>query len=281
MSQEQEQIESTPEQDNADFLSGFNAVRPGDEQSPEPVAAANDVDPKKPEGEAEEQIQESPGAPSEEPTYFGLSESQIKSLLERSAQVDDIKDQLRKAYGKIGELNSAVQNFSQQRQPTPNTAPANDDHAEMSDWEKDFPELAQLAEAKARKIVQESLGNISAQQSGGVSRDEVIRETNLAIMDATYDGWRDTVASQDFSLWIATQPENVQETFNTTVSAKVLGGILSSFDAWKTKTNDRSTKNKSRLEQALLPSGSNSKVTHAPSAHDEFVAGFNAVRAQY
>lgn len=280
MSQEQEQIESTPEQDNADFLSGFNAVRPGDEQSPEPVVA-NDVEPNKPDGEQEEQADEEPGKQSEEPTFFGLSESQVKSLLERSAQVDDIKDQLRKAYGKIGELNSTVQKLSEQRQPTPAAAPAGEENAELSDWERDFPELAQVAESRARKIVQEAMGGLSTQQTETLSMEEIVRETNIAIMDATHDGWRETVSSQDFSLWIATQPESVQETFNTTVSAKVLGGILSEFDSWKAKTNDRTTRNKTRLEQALLPSGSSGKVTHAPSAHDEFVAGFNSVRAQH
>ena len=118
-------------------------------------------------------------------------------------------------------------------------------------------------------------------QSQSISRDEIVREANLAIMDANYDGWRDTINTQDFALWIATQPADVQEQFNNTVSAKVLGGVLSSFDNWKNKVADRGNKSKARLEQALIPSGNAAKVSHAPSAHDEFVAGFNAVRANY
>lgn len=279
MDQEQEQIEQSAEQDNADFLSGFNAVRPDDAQAlPE---QKQEVAPEETPAQ-EEAAKEEAKAEADEPTFFGMSESQIKSLLERSAQVDEIKDQLRKAHGKIGELNSTVQNLSSQRQQPTQQAPATSlDEGEMSQWEQDFPELAQLAEAKARKIATEMMSGQVNSQSQSISRDEIVREANLAIMDANYDGWRDTINTQDFALWIATQPADVQEQFNNTVSAKVLGGVLSSFDNWKNKVADRGNKSKARLEQALIPSGNAAKVSHAPSAHDEFVAGFNAVRANY
>lgn len=279
MDQEQEQIEQSAEQDNADFLSGFNAVRPDDAQAlPE---QKQEVAPEETPAQ-EEAAKEEAKAEADEPTFFGMSESQIKSLLERSAQVDEIKDQLRKAHGKIGELNSTVQNLSSQRQQPTQQAPATSlDESEMSQWEQDFPELAQLAEAKARKIATEMMSGQANSQSQSISRDEIVREANLAIMDANYDGWRDTINTQDFALWIATQPADVQEQFNNTVSAKVLGGVLSSFDNWKNKVADRGNKSKARLEQALIPSGNAAKVSHAPSAHDEFVAGFNAVRANY
>ena len=47
MPEEQEQIEQSAEQDNADFLSGFNAVRPDDAQAlPEQkVEAAPEIEP--------------------------------------------------------------------------------------------------------------------------------------------------------------------------------------------------------------------------------------------
>lgn len=279
MDQEQEQIEQSAEQDNADFLSGFNAVRPDDAQAlPEQKQEATPEETPAQEEAAKEEAK----AEADEPTFFGMSESQIKSLLERSAQVDEIKDQLRKAHGKIGELNSTVQNLSSQRQQPTQQAPATSlDEGEMSQWEQDFPELAQLAEAKARKIATEMMSGQVNSQSQSISRDEIVREANLAIMDANYDGWRDTINTQDFALWIATQPADVQEQFNNTVSAKVLGGVLTSFDNWKNKVADRGNKSKARLEQALIPSGNAAKVSHAPSAHDEFVAGFNAVRANY
>lgn len=288
MTQEtQEQVEQTPEQATAEFEAGFNSIRSDDVTPPEPkeVAAETSVtdtevsdDGKKAEAEAEP----------EEPTFLGMTESQIKSLLERATRIDALEQQLQKAHGKIGELNRTVTEYSSRNQkPTQQqAAPANDENAgEVGQWEQDFPEFAALAEAKARKIAAEMMQGQQPSQQQAIDadaiKDQIVRETNIAIMDANYDGWRDTVASQDFSLWIATQPAEVQETFNNTVSAKALGSILSSFDNWKNKVGDRSAKNKARLEQALIPTGNGSKVTHAPTAHDEFVAGFNAIRASY
>lgn len=282
---EQEQIEQTAEQAAADFEAGFNSIlsdgtSPPEQKVVEPEKVADQADP-----EAEKQeSQESANAETDEPMYFGMSESQIKSLLERTTRIDALEQQLQKAHGKIGELNRTVTEYAQHKPTQQQAAPANSaSEEEVSQWEKDFPELAALAEAKARRIASEMMQGSQQQQAvdASISRDEMIRETNIAIMDATFDGWRDTVSSQDFSLWIATQPADVQETFNTTVSAKALGSILTSFDSWKNKVGDRAGKNKARLEQALIPTGNGSKVTHAPSAHDEFVAGFNSVRAQY
>ena len=276
MTTEAEQ-QAADEQESAAFSAGFDSIR-GTEGEPPPVQQDDDRD-DEPESGAEPE----PEAAEEEALAgIGLTASEIKSLLQRAAKVDSIEDALGKAHGKIGELNSTVQNLSSQRQQPTQQAPATSlDEGEMSQWEQDFPELAQLAEAKARKIATEMMSGQVNSQSQSISRDEIVREANLAIMDANYDGWRDTINTQDFALWIATQPADVQEQFNNTVSAKVLGGVLTSFDNWKNKVADRGNKSKARLEQALIPSGNAAKVSHAPSAHDEFVAGFNAVRANY
>ena len=279
MSQEQEHIEQTSEQNTADFMAGFNAVRNSDAEAPEMQA----VEAEKKEDEpvtAEEQTTDATEAAAEEQTFFGMTESQIKSLLERSAKVDSIEDQLRRANGKIGELNGTLQQLAAQRQPTQHApAPPLEDE-ELKRWAEDFPEVSAIAEARARQIASEMMQGMQ-QQAPAFDKNEMIRETNIAILDATQDGWRETINSQDFALWIATQPADVQEAYATTNSAKVLGGVLNSFNGWKAKTEDRGAKSKARLESALLPSGGTAKVSHAPTANDEFLAGFNAVRSQY
>ena len=60
---------------------------------------------------------------------------------------------------------------------------------------------------------------------------------------------------------------------------EAIGGVISGFKDWKKSTQDRSAKNKQRLEQALTPGGG-SKVTTAHSAEDEFVAGFYSARGR-
>ncbi len=260
----------TEEQDAADFMAGFNGVRDPGEESPEPRAEEpkEEQDPE----EATAEIEES------EPLFFGMTESQVKSLLERSARVDSIEEQLRKANGKIGELNGTLQTLSAQRKAAPDPSEGDDG----SDLENDFPEFRDIADARARKIASEMIQEYAKNNivQPGPDRDEIIRDANIAIMDATYDGWRETLSSQDFSLWIATQPDNVQQTYQTTVSAKELGTIVKTFDAWKTNAQSKGNRNKQRLEQAIIPEGNSSRVKHAPSPQDDFLAGFNSVRNQ-
>lgn len=263
------------QQDDAAFAAGFNEVRNGADdfgQSPEPEQ-------KEPEAAKEPEQAPEPGA--EQPVFAGLTESQIKSLLERSARVDAIEDQLRKAHGKIGELNGTLQELkSHKGQPTQSAPAAPVDDEELAAVVRDYPEFAKLAEDRARRIVAEAMAGNTPQQGPSPDdlRAEVSRDVQMLLMDTLHDGWRDTVQSQDFSLWIATQPAEVQQRYATTESAKELAGILKSFTTTREATQDRSARNRQRLEAALTPSGTSAKTQHAPSAEDEFAAGFYSVR---
>ena len=268
MSQEEQQTE---QQVNDEFEAGFNAVRGSDEQSPEPKEQAPDEQ----QSEAAEQP-ETPEAKQEleeeKPVLAGLTESQIKTLLERASRVDEIEKQLRHAHGKIGELNGSLKELKTAKQPT-QSAPAEQSDESFSDFERDFPEVARLA----RKTVEDHL---KAQQPAQpqVQQGDYQKDIQLALMDTLHDGWRDAVQSQDFSLWLATQPEDVQQTYHTTESAKVLGSVINGFKDWQKSAQSRSAKSKQRLEAALTPNGNPSRVTQAPSADDEFSAGFYSVR---
>lgn len=279
----QEQIETN----DAEFLAGFDAVRASDEQrSPEveeKPAAVEDQPEKQEEPEQTEAQQEADAE--ERPVLAGLTESQIKALLERSAKVDAIEEQLRKAHGAIGELKGRIKEFSTSA-PThaekAAPAPQKIEDPTIAQYAEDFPEFVALADARARQIAAELMQQQSASQPQQQAADpvEFNRNIQLALMDTLHDGWRDTVQSQDFALWIATQPDDVRQKYEPTESARELGGILSGFDAWKKSAANRGAKSKERLEQALTPDGAPSRVRHAPSAEDDFVAGFNAIRGR-
>lgn len=265
------------QQDDAAFAAGFDSVRNASDDfgSPE-VKEPEAKEPEVPEQQEPEQAE--PEA--EKPVLAGLTESQIKSLLERSAKVDAIEDQLRKAHGKIGELNGKLQEFAAHKQPTPSAPAAPVDDAGLAAVERDYPEFAKLAEVRARKIVAEMMAGQTP--ATGPSADEIRAEVNrdmqMLMMDSLHDGWRDTVNSQDFALWIATQPETVQQTYSTTESAKELAGVLAAFTKSRAPQPDKRAQSKQRLEAALLPSGTPAKASHAPSDQDEFMAGFYSVR---
>lgn len=271
----QEQQAQDQENDESEsMLAGFDAIRggsysaPDDRKSPDVEKDTSADDDSGEEDQADDEEQEAP-------VFAGLTESQLKSILERATRVDAIEDQLRKANGKIGELNGTLQEI-QRRRPTQH-APAEDlDDEQIAEFESTFPEFGPAVEARARKIAQEVMQSQQAQ--GQRDPEEISKQVNLAVMNTTHKGWQQTTASDDFKLWIASQPPDVQQTFQTTWDAQELGGIVTAFKSRQQAASARSTKSKQRLEAALTPDGRSSKVVHAATEQDAMQAGFDAVR---
>ena len=274
MSTENQEQQAQEHDDSESMLAGFDAIRGGsysasdDYKSPDADKDTSADDDSGEEDQADDEEQEAP-------VFAGLTESQLKSILERATRVDAIEDQLRKANGKIGELNGTLQEI-QRRRPTQH-APADDlDDEQIAEFESTFPEFGPAVEARARKIAQEVMQSQQAQ--GQRDPEEISKQVNLAVMNTTHKGWQQTTASDDFKLWIASQPPDVQQTFQTTWDAQELGGIVTAFKSRQQAASARSTKSKQRLEAALTPDGRSSKVVHAVTEQDAMQAGFDAVR---
>lgn len=274
--QQSEQNELTQQQEDDAFNAGFDSVRNPDEHQGSPERRDEDDGRSESDDSGKESTPASEPA-AEEAVFAGMTEPQIKMLLERAARVDAIEEQLQKAHGKIGELNRTMMNLqSRPAEPTPQ-APASVDDEFINEFEAQFPEFAPAVEARARRIAQEVM---SQAQSGGVpvSADEIGKQVNLAVMDATNPGWRETVQSTDFSLWIATQPDDVRQTYATTWDHGALGKIVSGFKQHQAAGAVRTNKSKQRLEAALTPESRGGRITHAISDEDAFAAGFESVR---
>lgn len=265
--------QAADEQESAAFNAGFDSVRAGSEGYEPPEQRAEEAAEEGAVPEVEQQEQE------EALAGLGLTASEIKSLLQRAAKVDSIEDALGKAHGKIGELNRTLQELktSGQRQPQ-QFAPAGEyDEEALTEFENTFPEFAPAVEARARRIAQEVMQQ-SEQSGQPADPDAISKAVNLAVMDATHKGWRDTVASQDFDLWITAQPDEVRQTYATTWDHNELGEILGKFTSSRRSAVDRTTKSKQRLESALTPDSRSSRVSHAATEMDAMQAGFDAVR---
>ncbi len=271
MTTEAEQ-QATDEQESAAFNAGFDSIRNGSEGEQPPEHRYEE-----PEDQPQEQEPEQP----EEDALagLGLTASEIKSLLQRAAKVDSIEDALGKAHGKIGELNRTLQELkSSGQRPTQQQAPAGGyDDESLTEFESTFPEFAPAVEARARRIAQEVMQQ-SAQAGQQPDPEAVSKAVNLAVMDATHKGWRDTVASQDFDLWIATQPDSVRQTYATTWDHNELGEILGQFSVSRRAVADRTTKSKQRLEAAITPDSRALRVSRAATELDAMQAGFESVR---
>ena len=296
---DQEQPQQTQEQFDAEVEAAFNAsFNPGDD-SPELKALekAGPNDEAKTDDQEEssgEKAAESEDADDTDPVVFGgLRESQVKTLLERAARVDAIEEQLRKAHGKIGELNGSVIELRQTRQQ-PTVKQQQDDNELIDDsffeaLAADYPELPATIEQKAQRMAQEILEQQGytqqpqeqqyqqPAQSASPDPYEIQKATGIAVMDATHNGWRETVQSQDFQLWLATQPERARVTYENTVDPSELWGIINGFNAHSAAIG-KTTRSRQRLDAAIVPDARSGKVSHAMTEEEAMIAAFNSGR---
>lgn len=265
----------TPEEETkgaaADFNAGFDSVQadPSAEDGPaKPESSSTEAQP----GEE----------PAEEEVFAGMTASQLKGLLARATKVDELEGQIRKAHGKIGELNSTLQELSQ-RAPAP-AAPTADTGQSLEDLETDYPDIAKLADLRARKIVEEALkgrapetANSTEQITAQVSQ-QIQREMEERFMAFQHPDWEQVIKSDDYQVWLAGQPEEQRLRATTTPHATELSQVVGSYKTWKGAAGDRASRSRERLEAGLTPRGVQGQTPTGPTEQDEFRAGFKSVR---
>lgn len=179
----------------------------------------------------------------EEARIAGFTESEIKALLASAARVDTLEQGLRKAYGKIGELNGRLHKqppANEGNDQTAGTAREQAAHqvAESMDIDPsvfgDFSEeaLAKGIDAVAtqkQKPLLERIAQLEARLTGGspqqaaaevpleqvnepshqaaatsdVDAEQMSIAVEQGVLDRTRAGWREKAASNDFNSWIA------------------------------------------------------------------------------
>lgn len=264
--------------DASAFSEGFDSVGKADSQD-EPAKAAPKADseePAKPESEAAKEGEE------EAIAGLGFTASEIKTLLKKIPQVDKLEEQLRKAHGKIGELNSTVQELRQRPAP-PAATPAADEGPSAEELETDYPDIARLVRLQAGKIADErfaALKDNGPALTPGLTAEQVERMLEERSMAQHYgEDWREAIVeSDDYQLWLASQPDDYRERATTTPHASELSKVLDAYKAAKSTAGDRVRRNKERLERSIVPEGTGGKPAVGPSEIDEFRAGFHSVR---
>lgn len=289
---DQEQPQQTREEFDAEVESAFNqTLNPGDEPELK-VYEENPKDESISEGDGEQEVK-AEEVDTDPVVFGGLRESQVKTLLERAARVDAIEEQLRKAHGKIGELKGSMIELRQTRQQPAVKQQQNDnellDDSFFEALAADYPELPATIEQKAQRMAQEILEQQGytqqpqeqqyqqPAQSASADPYEIQKAIGIAVMDATHNGWRETVQSQDFQLWLATQPERARTAYENTVDPSELWGIIDGFNSHSAAIG-KTTRNRQRLDAAIVPDARSGKVSHAMTEEEAMIAAFNSGR---
>ena len=241
-----------------------------------------------PEGAQVPEGQEGGNGLEDDPVVLdGFKRSEVKRLLEQASKVTDLEQQLRKAHGKIGELNTRIQPKAPAQPAAPAHTAAPELPQELRQFEQDFPEFATYAKAllqaqqpaaQVAPPAQEEQTVATAANHGQAELDPVVIE--LAVMDRMHSGWREKVAGQEFSLWLAAQGQEVQSAFAAADTAQAMAAVIGQFDQWeaaKAAQAQKHAKGKQRLAAAVTPQGNAPQPQAALTEDQAFEMGFNAI----
>lgn len=231
--------------------------------------------------------QEIKPAEEEDPVLLdGLKRSELRRLLGNAADVENIKRQLDKAHGNIGELN---RKFQQTAPPAPAAAPAQaapELPPELKQFEADFPEVAQYVRGLVQPQQQRqepppadaplpaTTGEAPAAQAGP---DALAVE--LLVLDRMHSGWREKIGSPDFGLWLASQGEQAQTAFHAAGTADDMAAVIGQYDQWaiaRLAAADKVAKGQQRLQKAVTPAGAAQRPQAALTEQEAFEAALKS-----
>lgn len=263
-------------------------------QTAEPVAESAQPEtteqPETPEpGEAEPENKGEAKTEDEDPVLLdGLKRSELRRLLGNAADVETLKRQIDKAHGHIGELNRRLQ---QTQAPAASRDPAAQElPPELKQLEADYPEVVQLVralvpsqqqrqeEAPPADVQQPAQADAQPAQAGP---DPLAIE--MAVMDRMHKGWREKLATPDFSTWLASQGEQVRQEYDTAQTADAMASVLGKFDQWasaRTAAADKVAKGQQRLQRSMTPSGNAPRPQGAPTEMEAFEAALKAAASR-
>jgi hypothetical protein len=262
--EQDQEVASTPEQDEAAFEAGFAEARGDEPPTPEPVAEEPVAAEPEPEATPEPEI-----------VFAGLTEEQLKTALAKAGEVDELKSQVRQLFGRFGEVNSKLQ--SQNTQPVKVTA------AQLKRLQANFPEFADdLAEDLSGLVLggtsQSAFDPTELKGEFETRLKEIQKASEIKLLRMKHRDWEIVRDSSEFALWEQTLPDTERQELMSSKDAIYVSEQLDTFKAWRDKAQVATVKKRNRLENAVTPQGVPPTGPTTINDDDAFMSGFKAVR---
>ena len=225
--------------------------------------------------------------PAEQPTkdddpevFEGFKRSEIKRLVQSASEVESLKLRLRKAEGKVGELNSRLLQPQAAQPPAPIPALPVEVPEDMKQFEQDYPDIARYI--KAHGLPMQPLPQVAppAAPHAPVAAGEAVAQAELdpmavelAVMDHMHKGWLDKLQSEPFGMWLAAQGDEVKRGYASAQTAAELSAVIGQYDQWsagRQAAADRAAKGQQRLQKAVTPTGNAPRPQAAMTEQEAF-----------
>ena len=295
-------VAQTPEElaaEEAAFSSGFTETR--GETEPEPVVPLGDGETVN-EEVVEPVVDPAPAAVAPPKLIGGLTEEQLTAALARNASLQGTVD---KMAGRMGQLMQQIEAL-RATPPTTQAAQVALD-LKLEKLSGSFPELANLlredlqglqsaqaaapAPAAPVGITQEQIDAMFAERLGTTTA-KLTEQMEVKILSIQHPDWLQVIQTPQFAVYRDNVlPAGVGKQLMESEDSAFISSKLTEFKAWQAAAAAPAPTDpvpppvvtpirKTRLTNAVLPSGSGSAVNVVETEDDAFAAGFKKERAK-
>lgn len=278
LKEEEQTIATEQAAEAAAFMASFEGSNKADEQ---PAPTTTEAPP-----EADKPATETPEPPPAEPV---IAEAAPKAPSPKADDVD-LRGELRKLHGRIGDLNDKLQNAMKAKETE--GKPAVLSPVALTRLKAEYPELSDLLEGD----ISEAIASLAAKKADpqeiadlvarGVAKElhadrheRLLERHENWVKDLWVDqpGGTPTQAYQD---WLKTMTEADVQAFNTSESPVFISRKLDQFYDWKNKQAKTQTEKQNRLKAALtpqgVPKGSSQATSEEEAERKAFEDSFNS-----
>ncbi len=273
------ELEVTASEEQAGFDASFDNARA--EQAPAELAepAQTEANPE----QAEAKSNDEPSHAEAPAANVGLSAEQLTAMLAKLPKIEEVEtmttQELRKVYGKFGEVNQALKELQASMQNS-NKPSLNLSEAKFKRLSEEYPELAELLSEDLKEIgvassPQAQIDPNVIEERVATVKEDLARQMQHNLLLLQHKDYPKIVATDEFKVWAQTLPEEEQQELNNSWDAMYLGEKISSFKDWLNKRNSGTTQRRERLERALIPQGKQAAPTpSAMTEEDGFMLAF-------
>ncbi len=261
--EQNEQNEQTVAKAELDAFEAALSETPKQEAPPEKAPAQKQepiTEPPKPETVTEPDVL--PG--------LGMTAEQLRSTLAKVSRLDKFEKDIQKIYGKFGELQMQKPDKFVTALKEGKLKRFNEEYPELVDSLKE--DLKDPEETPKPVDIDHAVSQRVAEKVG-----EITEAFEKRMISLKHEDWEAEVKTPDFSLWMQTLPEPDQQSVLTSTDAGTVIKYLDDFKGWKEKLSKRdqnTSRNKLRLEAAIVPQGTPGEPPASQTEQQAFDAVF-------
>jgi hypothetical protein len=269
-------------QDDSGLSAGFAKVRGGEPHTDVNDAEITPAEAVGPEVTAAPEVEATPDPEPPEEMIAGMKASELKALLAKSAEVDQLKALIeqnnQKMYGKLGEYQKKINELKQV-----STAKIGKDSLKRLSAE--FPDLAELLADDLAEAIQASPSGLDQDHVDNLVNQRMVtaqQEMEKKLIAIAHRDWKQVLTSDDWKAWVSTQAAERKAEIETTWDSAILADAISDYKNAKNASAEKAAQTQQRrankLERNVMPNGVPASGPMRLPDERGLSAGFNKVR---